>query len=50
MSDADGSPEVTERLLKQSRELLDAIGDRLGDEDGSVALDPTVTEDDEPDA
>lgn len=47
MSDADGSPEVTERLLKQSRELLDSIGERLGDEDGSVALDPTAEDDPE---
>ncbi|MCU1374514.1 MAG: hypothetical protein JWO68_1800 [Actinomycetia bacterium] len=43
--DADGSTEVTARLIKQSRELMDAITEHLGDEEGSVVLHPS---DDEP--
>jgi hypothetical protein len=42
--DADGSSEVTARLIKQSRELLDSITEHLGDEDGSVVLDPSDDE------
>jgi hypothetical protein len=42
--DANGSSEVTERLLKQSRELLDSITEHLGDEGGSVVLDPSDDE------
>lgn len=38
--DADGSSELTERLLAQSRELLDSISDHLGDETGAVVVDP----------
>ena len=37
---ADGSPELTERLLAQSRELLSSISDHLGDETGAVAVQP----------
>jgi hypothetical protein len=38
--EADGSSETTERLLEQSRELLDDLRQRLGDEEGSVRVDP----------
>jgi hypothetical protein len=41
---ADGSSATTERLIKESRDLLNSIGDRLGDEDGSVSLDPEPDE------
>ena len=43
--EVDGSPELTARLIKESRELLEAIGDRLGDDDGSVVIDPDADED-----
>jgi hypothetical protein len=47
---ADGSPETTERLLQQSRELLETLAHRLTDQEGAAALDPTADPEVEPEA